>query len=247
MPNLMGITDTDAQKTLSNFEFSGKSLDQLGASEYTLATIEVDVSGSVAGFRDDLVKALNNAVKACEKDPKAENLLVRVVTFNTVLEEVHGFVPLNDIKTKDYGSFINPGGGTALFDATMDALECTQKYGENLVDMDYGCNAVLFVITDGEENSSRIGTIKKIVNRIEAIRKNEKIESVKVVLIGIGEESSVKAYLDQFQKDANIDQYLWIGEATPGKLAKMGGFVSQSISSTSQALGTGTQSQDITF
>jgi uncharacterized protein YegL len=113
--------------------------------------------------------------------------------------------------------------------------------------MDYGCNAVLFVITDGDENSSRIGTPKKILNRIEAIRKNEKIESIKVILIGIGDENYVKPYLNQFQKNAHIDQFLWIGEATSGKLAKMAGFVSQSISSTSKNLGTGAASQDITF
>ena len=247
MPNLMGVNDVDAQKTLSNFEFSGKKFDELGAAEYTLACIEVDVSGSVSGYDQDLVKALENIVKACEKDPKSENMLVRVSTFNATLAEVHGFVPLDDIKSKDYGQYINPAGGTALYDATLDAIECTQKYGENLVDMDYGCNAILFIVTDGEENSSRIGSPKNIVNRIEAIRKAEKIESVKVILIGVGDQTGVQQALDDFHKNAKIDQYLWVGEATPSKLAKLAEFISQSISSTSQALGTGAQSQNLTF
>lgn len=247
MPNLMGMGDVDAQKTLSNFEFSGKRVDELGASEYTISSIEIDTSGSVFGFKTDLVKALQNIVKACEKDPKAENMLVRVASFNTMLDEIHGFVPLEEIKTNDYDDYIDPGGGTALYDATLDAIECAQKYGESLVDMDYGCNTILFIVTDGDENSSRIGTPRKIVNRIDAIRKAEKIESIKTVLIGVGDEQLVRPYLEKFQQDANLDQFVWIGEATPSKLAKLAEFISQSISSTSQALGTGGQSQDITF
>lgn len=247
MPNLMGVGDVDAQKTLSNFEFSGKRIDELGASEYTISSIEIDVSGSVFEFRDDLVEALQNIVKACEKDPKSENMLVRMTTFNEMLNEVHGFVPLEEIKTNDYDNYIDPGGSTALYDATLDAVECAQKYGESLVDMDYGCNTILFIVTDGEENSSRIGTPRKIINRVEAIRKAEKIESVKIVLIGVGDEQRVRPYLEGFQQDAKLDQFVWIGEATPSKLAKLAEFISQSISSTSQALGTGGQSQDITF
>lgn len=247
MPNLMGVGDVDAQKTLSNFEFSGKRIEELGAPEYTISSIEVDISGSVHPFRDDLVKALQNIIEACRKDPKSENMLVRMTTFSDILNEVHGFVPLEDIDTNNYDNFINPGGGTALYDATMDAIECTQKYGESLVDMDYNCNAILFIVTDGDENSSRIGTPQKIINRINAIRQAEKIESVKTVLIGVGDEQWVEQYLQDFQQDAKIDQYVWIGEATPSKLAKLAEFISQSISSTSQALGTGGQSQDITF
>ena len=248
MPNLMGVSDVDAQKTLSNFEFSGKRIDKLGATEYTLSSIQVDVSGSVARFQGDLVKALESAVGACEKSPRAENMLIRVTTFNDAPPaEIHGFVPFEDVKTNDYGQYIKPMGGTALYDATMDALEATKKYGESLVDMDYNCNGIVFIITDGEENSSVVGTPKKIKDLIEKVGKEEKLESLKTVLIGVGDQQSVQQYLADFQQKAGIDQYVWIGDASPAKLAKLAEFISKSISSTSQALGTGGTSQDITF
>ena len=67
------------------------------------------------------------------------------------------------------------------------------------------------------------------------------------VLVGVGDEQRVKQYLETFKDEVGIDQFVWIGDATPAKLAKLGNFVSQSISSTSQALGTGAPSQEITF
>jgi len=247
MPNLMGVTDVDAQKTLSNFEFSGKVLNKLGASEYTVACIAVDVSPSVSPFKTDLIKSLKNAVQACEKSPRSENMLVRASTFCESIQEVHGFVPLKDIKTNDYDQYINIGSCTNLYDATLEAIEACKKYGESLFNMDYLCNAIVFVITDGMDISSRVGSPIKIAKIQKDILKEEKLESLKVVLIGVGEEDEVRSYLENFKNDAGLDQFVWVGEATSGKLAKLASFVSQSISSTSQALGTGGTSQDLTF
>jgi hypothetical protein len=57
----------------------------------------------------------------------------------------------------------------------------------------------------------------------------------------------IVASLERFQKEAGIDQFVDIGDATPQKLAKLANFVSQSISSQSQALGTGAASQQLQF
>lgn len=247
MPNLMNVSDVDAQKTISNFEFSGKKLDSLGASEYTIASITVDVSSSVSTFRDDLVSALSNVVGSCDKNPRRENMLIRATTFCDSLSEVHGFVPLEDIKANDYGQYVNPCGMTALYDAVLDGVEAVKKYGETLSGMDYLCNAILFIITDGCENRSVIGNPQKIRDMIKKIRTEEKLESIKVVLIGVGDEDDVKDFLEGFQKEAELDQFVWVGEATPGRLAKLAEFVSQSVSSTSQSLGTGGASQNLTF
>lgn len=249
MPNLMGLNDVDAQRTVSNFEFSGKTIDKLGASEYTLASIQVDVSPSVEDFKADLALSLKNSVEACKKSPRAENMLVRATTFCEALEEIHGFVNLDEINTDNYDQYLRIGSGTALYDATLDSMETVIKYGENLLDMDvcYNCNGIVFIITDGMENSSRVATTTRIKNTIAQVKMDEKLESLKSVLIGIGDERITRLYLDNFQQEVGINQFVWVGEATPEQLAKLAAFVSQSISSQSQSLGTGGASQDITF
>lgn len=247
MPKFMNMDDVEAQKTLSNFEFSGKRPDALQASEYTIATIVVDETGSVSAFKTELEKALKSCIGACKKHPRAENILARATAFNTSVRELHGFGEVTGIKEDDYDGSINPDGGTALFDATLESLEATQQYNKSLYDMDYLCNAILFVITDGDDNSSQIGSPTKIKNLIAKIRKEEKLESIKVVLIGVGDQTAMKVYLDKFKDDAGLDQFVWIGDATPSKLAKLAEFISKSVSSSSQALGSGGASQDITF
>lgn len=246
MPKFMNMDDVEAQKTLSNFEFSGKRPDALQASEYTIASVVVDETGSVFDFKKDLEKALKSCIGACKKHPRSENILARVSAFNTDVREVHGFGEVNEIKEDDYDGEIKPDGGTALFDATLESLEATQQYNNGLYDMDYLCNAILFIVTDGDDNSSRIGTPEKVKKLIAKIRKEEKLESIKTVLIGVG-EPDVQQYLDNFKDEANLDQFVWVGEATPAKLAKLADFISKSVSSTSQSLGSGGASQDITF
>ncbi|UCE66565.1 MAG: hypothetical protein JSU85_00700, partial [Candidatus Zixiibacteriota bacterium] len=56
-----------------------------------------------------------------------------------------------------------------------------------------------------------------------------------------------KAYLDDFKDKANLQQFVNAGNATPKTLAKLANFISKSISSQSQSLGTGGPSQSLSF
>ncbi len=58
---------------------------------------------------------------------------------------------------------------------------------------------------------------------------------------------SIKQYLDDFRTEAEFTQYVPINEADQSSLAKLAEFVSKSISSQSQALGTGGASIQLTF
>lgn len=230
----------------SKFTFQGARIDSLGATEYTLVTVAVDVTGSTAPFSKELREALIVAVKACKKSPRSDNLLVRVTLFSDRLkggvEEVHGFKPLADINPDDYQEFY-PGGGTPLFDAAYSAVGATLAYGKQLTVNDFGVNGIVFVITDGDDNAS-IATPKMVREEVEKAVAGEHIESLVTVLIGIN-AGGCRALLTRFQQEAGITQYVDAGDATTGKLAKLAAFVSQSVSSQSQALGTGGPSKNI--
>jgi len=228
----------------SNFSFQGARIDTLGATEYTLVNINVDVTGSTAGFADDLRKMLVTAIEACKKSPRSDNLLVRVVLFSSVLGvcELHGFKPLSQIDPNTYPAF-QPDGMTNLFDAHYTGVGALVQYGEQLMASDYLANAIDFTITDGVNNNSS-ATPLMIRKKIEEATKEEKLESLVTVLIGIN-ASQCKRELDEFKAQAGLTQYIDMGDVTKGKLAKLAGFVSQSVSSQSQALGTGGPSQNI--
>lgn len=244
MPKLLNTT-TEQLNTVSNFGFSAQRPDTLGASEYTIVGIAVDVSGSVSGFRNDLAKAYKDVIGACRKNPRAENLLTRGVQFNEALSEIHGFVTLDNVDENKV--MFDPRGGTALFDSTLELVETTATYGKTLTDMDFLVNAVLFVITDGDDTSSRFASPAKIKAALEKVRQSETLESIKVVLIGVGNSAQVQRFLDDLHQQAGLDQFVWVGNADAKSLAKMADFVSRSISSSSQSLGTGGPSQNLSI
>jgi len=245
MPDVID-SSMDALQTASNYKFSATRIENLGAPEYTLATSVCDASGSVMDFKDDLEKCLKTVAESCQKSPRAENLMYRVAAFNNGVYEVHGFKLLSDINPGDYDDCINPSGMTALFDATHTAIEATKDYGKILVDQDFAVNAVIFIITDGFENASSVG-INSIKDVIRQTQHDECLESLTTVLIGVGNEPNLVDELKAFKDDGGLNQFIAIGEATPAKLAKLASFISRSISSTSQALGSGQASALLTF
>jgi uncharacterized protein YegL len=246
----------DNQETITvpgsgNFQFSAVRIDDLdGATEYTLVTIIVDISGSVRGFAAKLLDCIKSIVKSCQKSPRSENLLIRLLTFNTKITEVHGFVNLKDINLDDYED-LQCGGLTALFDASYDGIGSTTEYARRLVEQEFDCNGAVYIITDGDDNSSTM-TPQAIMEKKNLALQNEDIESILTILVGLHDpnmtwSNHIPAYLENFRKEAGFDQFVDVGEATEAKLAKLAGFVSQSISSQSQALGSGAPSQTLDF
>lgn len=229
-----------------NFQFSGVRLDDLEATKYCLVTIAIDKSTSVEYFNDELLKAKKSIIDACKKSPLADNLMIRLIEFNHNLEEVHGFKLLSTIDPNDYEAPLCDGM-TALYDATYTAIGATITYAKNLTDQDYDANGICFIITDGMNNRGKT-TPKMINDLVKNAKLGEEIESLITILVGVNTQNSdIKQYLDEFSREANLTQFVDVGDATPQKLAKLATFVSKSISSQSQALGTGGPSQSLNF
>ena len=107
-----------------NFTYKAARIEDLGATEYTLVTIAVDVTGSTYLFAQELHDMLTAAIESCRRSPRSDNLLVRVIIFSSAvgIRELHGFKPLSDIDpAQDYPAF-RPSGGTPLCDATFSGV-----------------------------------------------------------------------------------------------------------------------------
>lgn len=229
---------------VGTFGFSGVRPDKLGSTEYTLVTIVVDKTGSVSGFGKELLACLVSAVDACRKSPRVNNLLVRYVTFNENVDEEHGFTPVVNLDSSHYKE-PRCQGGTALYDACFSAIGANNDYGRLLSDQDYQVNGIVFVITDGGDNMSKM-TTADVAKELKLSVSGEFMESVISVLIGINTQY-VSATLDAFSKAVGFTQYIDAGSVTKESLAKLASFVSRSISSQSTSLGSGGPSQPLTF
>lgn len=228
-----------------HFGFSATPLRDLGAAEYTLVTIVVDESGSVSRQVRDIEQALDKVIESCRLSPHSDNLMVRVVRFNSNVNEVHGFKLLPDIKS--YTDVLTGSGMTSLYEATTNALVAMNTYGKNLSDQDYTVNGILVVITDGMNNITR-ATRADVKRELTTAVSGENLESLISILVGVDTgESGLKQYLDDFKNESGFTQFEWMQDLTPKSLARLANFISRSVSSQSKALGSGSPSQALSF
>ena len=234
--------------TGQHYGYSASDLGDLGATEYTLVTIAVDESGSVSSFKDEIEKCIQEVVNACKFSPRSDYLLIRIVAFNDTMREIHGFKQLIDCDPNDYINSIHPSGSTALFTTAKNVIQATNDYGKQLSNNDFEANAIIFIITDGMDNASSDGA-KDVEKALKKIMKDEALESAMSILVGVGTEAyaDVSAYLDDFKNNAGLNQYIEIKNANNKTLAKLADFISKSVSSQSNALGSGSMSQPLTF
>lgn len=246
MPKLNDPSMEEYQN-IGAYGFSATKIAELGSSEYTLVNILVDNSGSVAGFAKDLEVVLKETVRACQLSPRADSLMIRVAAFHDSLNEIHGFKLLEKINLDDYNNSMQCGGSTLLFDSVINATEATTKYAQGLFKSDFKCNAVTFIITDGDDNRSKFGKVK-VKEVLKEATTSEYLESMMSILIGINvTDPFVSKFLNDFKTDSELTQYVELKDASAKTLAKLTGFVSKSISSVSQSLGTGGMSASLTF
>jgi len=234
------------------FHFSAVRPEDLGSSTYTLVTIVVDITGSVQPFAKELLETVKTVVAACKKSDMSENLMIRLVTFNTYVQEIHGFKPLSTIDVDSYEEFY-PDGMTALFDATYSSISASLTYGKTLIAQDFTVNAAVYIITDGDDNASKMDATD-VAEKMKKAKMGEEIESLISILVGLKDPNLGQDYydkitkrLEKFKKDGELTQFVSVGDATAQRLAKLANFVSQSISSQSQVLGSGSPSQPLTF
>lgn len=233
-----------SSSSVQGFAFSGVRIETLGASEYTLVTVVLDKTGSVSGFANELFEIKKRIVEACRKSPRADFILLRVIEFNSRIDEVHGFVPLPQV---DASTYVVPNctGMTALYDASFSAIGATNAYAKTLADQDYLTNALVVIVTDGDDNVNSL-SVSDVARELNQSIVGEHLESLKTILVAVNARDC-EPKLRQFAIDVKIDEYVDIGDASSKKLARLADFVSQSISTTSQSLGTGGPSAAITF
>ena len=232
----------------SNFGFTGLQIGDPNMSmEQTLYTLAVDESGSTVPFRSEMELAIQEVVKSLSNSPRADQLMYRHLQFATNIREVHGFKPLKDCNVGDYKNVFGSAGSTHLYDVIIEQAKATEIYSNNLAKEKYLANAINVVITDGCDYDSIHG-VNDAKNAVQKLITGESLESVINILIGVNiQDPYVAQKLDDLHKEIGFDQFIEIKDASQKSLARLANFLSNSVSSQSQALGTGGASQSLTF
>jgi len=231
-----------------NFTFSAINPEELEELGYTVATVVLDESGSLEYKKDLLIELLKTVAEGLKKSSRAESILLRVITFNYDVREIHGFKPVTQIDLNEYNQ-IDPDGRTALIDAMFSAVASTYEYAKKLEDDGYDANACIYVITDGMDNESKKHA-RDVSDQLAKIKAGEEVESIITALFGVNDPTcgwtqEVAQALSELQAEIDFTEYIEAGDVDKKNVGKIGGVVSSSITSTSQALGKGGPSQQL--
>lgn len=212
----------------NDVDFSANNFDPANiATEETInAVFAIDLSPSVTSYLPELTAAINDFIQEMQKSHVADNLFVSVIEFDETVRVVSGFQPITNLQLKP---FKISGGGTALYDATKVAITMALDWRDSLQRGGVNSKTLIFVITDGEDNSSARNADAQVKAMHADILKDERNAfGFTSILFGVG----TQANFENAQKDMGIQHLGKVG--TTGKeLRKMISFISSSISSAS--------------
>ena len=215
------ISDTDFALNFNNFDAENIQLE-----ETINVVLAVDVSPSIGRYETELNNAINEFIQEMQKSHVAPKLFVSIVTFNEQIEVKSGFQPITNLPPADFRA---SGQGTALYDAVKVALDNALSYRKTLVDSGVDTKTLVFVITDGEDNSSAHNAAAEVKDKLDQLRAEEvNMINFNSMLFGVGTE----AYFEDAQKQMGINELAKIG-TSGAEMRKMIGFISSSISSIS--------------
>lgn len=211
----------------TGFGFDNFNPEEIQSDEVILVTIACDISPSMEPREAELNAAFTGFLSEMQGSHVASKLMVKTIEFNEKVTHKTGFQPITSLDVNHF-SFKPSGSSTALADAAFEAVEETLKYRKSLEDTGVNVKALVFVITDGEENSSR-RALNSVDSLIKDVLKEERnVFSFETILFGIGQQSSYETA----QKQMGFKHLAVVGN-TAKEVRKLIGFISASISKSS--------------
>jgi len=196
--------------------------------------VVVDVSPSISSYVTTMNTAAREVfMKELKNSHRKNDILIKCVTFCEKVDHKSGFTPILSLPD-DYLDSAPVGGGTALYQAVFETLEAVVKYREDLENQGIEVRTNIFIITDGQDNSSPRGADRKIRDIIEGLRQNEAwANSFTITMLGVGQRQPFEEACKQMGLDPT-KCLITVGQSG-SEIRKQMGVVSQSVSSSSQA------------
>ena len=127
----------------------------------------LDRSGSMESIRAETIEHFNEQIEQIQKDSTKLETKVSLITFNHDVDVKFFNQPLSKLKPITLRSY-KPGGGTAMYDAVGIAIDQAEKEIKDIAKDDVA--ALVVILSDGQENSSKKYTRADIAERIQRLQ-----------------------------------------------------------------------------
>ena len=151
----------------------------------------VDKSGSMQSIKLDTIGGFNEFLDS-QKQVEGE-AKITLVLFDTEYNVVYENIPIQNAASLNESTY-RPDGGTSLYDALGQAIKMTKKRIESLPEEERPEKVIFAVLTDGEENSSKIlnkeGQRKYTKEKIfEKIKKLQEVDGWAFLFLGANQDA----------------------------------------------------------
>jgi uncharacterized protein YegL len=148
----------------------------------------IDRSGSMNGKEEDTLGGINAAFEQLKNEQeKNTNINVSVKLFDHEEELLFRSTNLKSVRPIERRQYI-PRGSTALLDALGNTLHYFMT--KKLIQQDCFDSCVIYIVTDGLENSSKIYNAEKIK---KIITEAEKSYNIKIIYLGANQDAILEA------------------------------------------------------
>ena len=141
---------------------TGAPLEDLDSEEATLAVVMLDASGSMHPHRDAVIRGYNEQLlRPLLATKNKDSIFLSTWVFSSHgrgqkdCRLVHGFQPIPQCPQLD-ATIYDPDGATPMWDAVHYGLTGLVSYGQQLRDAGARTKCIAVVLTDGQNNDSRI-------------------------------------------------------------------------------------------
>lgn len=221
------MNDSQFNLMTTGFGFDNFDPAQIQNDEVILVTIACDISPSMMPNVNDLNQAFSDFVAEMQRSHVASKLMVKTIEFNETVSDKTGFQPISNIDLS-HVTFSPRGMSTALADASYKAIQDTLDYRAQLEATGIQCKVLVFVITDGMENSSR-KSLSQVASLLSDVNKEERnIFSFETIFFGIGDKNTFQNAYDEM-----MFKHLAVVGNTGKEVRKLIGFISASVSKSS--------------
>lgn len=131
----------------------GTAAEDLDASDATLVSVVLDMSGSMSPHQRTVIDAYDAMLKALAGSKAAASILLSTWVFADRPALLHGYQPVGWHQPLTVAEYA-PDGCTALHDALLGCMTGLVAYGQQLLDNGVPNRRVVFVLSDGEDNAS---------------------------------------------------------------------------------------------
>lgn len=234
----------------AGYGYTGTAIQDLTSFENTVAATLFDESGSTRIFAKQMEEAVKQIIKFLRISPRADNLIYGHYHFDNGIKEILGWTPLAQVEEDQFDGCWAGGGCTNLYYSEDRVLTYMRDYAQQMAAKRYVSNGILCTMSDGGEYSPQYSEgagfkedqVKKAFADCVVC---EDLESLVSIFIGINPDQGVQDEMQRHAEEVGYTRYLPVEKADANSLAKIAEFISKSIVSQSQALGSKGPSQDI--